>query len=96
VAFSPVRIRNETSTLYGPRYPNRTFCGFLLGHAHCITGGQAMGSGVQTTLLDLLVELQAQGQLSEQALIALVLQLVNSGQVVLCGTYAGTRRLDGR
>jgi len=55
-----------------------------------------MGSGVQTTLLDLLVELQAQGQLSEQALIALVLQLVNSGQVVLCGTYAGTRRLDGR
>lgn len=41
------------------------------------------------TLLDLLSELQAQGHHGEKTLVALVLQLIRSGRVVLCGTYAG-------
>ncbi len=45
----------------------------------------------KTTLLDLLHELQAEGAHSEQALVAIVLNLIHSGRVVLCGTYAGTR-----
>ena len=48
-------------------------------------------AGRRMTLLDLLFELQAQGPHSEQALIARVLELVQSGRVVLCGNYAGSR-----
>jgi len=43
------------------------------------------------TLLDLLNELQAEGPHSEQALVSLVLNLVNSGRVVLSGNYARSR-----
>ncbi len=42
------------------------------------------------TLLDLLIELQAHEPLSEQALVRLVLRLIRTRRVVLCGTYAGT------
>jgi hypothetical protein len=41
------------------------------------------------TLLDLLSELQAQGHHGEKTLVSLVVQLIRSGRVVLCGTYAG-------
>ena len=44
----------------------------------------------KVTLLDLLNELQAEGPHSEQALVALVLGLISSGQVLLCGNYANT------
>jgi len=44
------------------------------------------------TLLDLLSELQAQGNTGEKTLVALVLQLIRSGRVVLCGTFAGNDR----
>lgn len=47
------------------------------------------------TLLDLLTELQAEGPHSEQALVSLVLRLVKSGRIVLCGNYAGTRSRFG-
>ena len=47
-------------------------------------------TGRRITLLDLMSELQAEGPHSEEALLALVLNLVRSGRVVLCGTYAGT------
>ena len=40
------------------------------------------------TLLDLLNELMAEGPHSEQALVARVLEMVRSGNVVLCGNYA--------
>lgn len=42
----------------------------------------------ETTLLDLLVELQALGPYSEESLVALALSLIRSGSVVLCGTYS--------
>lgn len=45
----------------------------------------------KTTLLDLLHELQAEGPHSEQALVSLVINLVNSGRVVLCGNYRDLR-----
>jgi hypothetical protein len=47
-------------------------------------------TGRRVTLLDLLSELQAEGPHSEEALLALVLKLVRSGRVVLCGNYART------
>lgn len=46
-------------------------------------------TGRRVTLLDLLSELQAEGPHSEEALFALVLKLVRSGRIVLCGNYAG-------
>ncbi len=47
--------------------------------------------GRKITLLDLLSELQAEGAHSEQALVSLVLGLISSGRVVLCGNYSGAR-----
>jgi len=47
----------------------------------------------KTTLLDLLVSLQARGHYSEDALVAIAASLVKSGRVALCGIYANSRAL---
>jgi hypothetical protein len=46
-----------------------------------------------STLLDLVVELQSSGISSEDALVTIALSLVNSGQVALTGIFAGTPKL---
>ena len=50
----------------------------------------AMTSGKNTTLLDLVWAMTMSG-CSERALVATVTMLVNTGQVRLCGTFAGAR-----
>ena len=54
-----------------------------------LTMATTVNTGRRVTLLDLLSELQAEGPHSEEALLTLVLKLVRSGRVVLCGNYAG-------
>jgi hypothetical protein len=49
----------------------------------------------ETTLLDLLAELQAAHPCSEQALVAIALHMIRSGRVVLCGNYRGAIRTYG-
>jgi hypothetical protein len=47
-----------------------------------------MAAAVQeTTLLDLIVELQRRGVCSEQELVALVTELLRTGRIRLAGTF---------
>ena len=51
---------------------------------------QAMPSGKNTTLLDLVWAVtQSEGR--EREVVAIVTGLINSGQVRLCGTFAGAQ-----
>lgn len=45
----------------------------------------------ETTLLDLVVELQRRGIGSEREIVAMVSHLLRTGQIRLCGIYAKTR-----
>ena len=50
-----------------------------------------MATSVQeTTLLDLIVELQRRGVRSEAELVALVTELLRCGRIRLIGTYRGS------
>ena len=49
----------------------------------------------ETTLLDLLTEIQTAQPCSEQALVAIALHMIRSGRVVLCGNYRGAIRTFG-
>jgi len=47
----------------------------------------------ETTLLDLIVELQRRGVRSETELVALVTELLQTGRIRLLGAYRGSERL---
>ena len=49
----------------------------------------------ETTLLDLLSELQDGQPTSEKALVAVALHMIRSGRVILNGTYRGRVRIFG-
>jgi hypothetical protein len=87
-----VTNRHTVSKLYSRAAAKPLYCCFSLP-ARALQRGtcDAMKNKQRkVTLLDLLNELQAEGPHSEQALVTLVLHLISSGQVLLCGNYANT------